>query len=182
MVAVATLLWLLWYFIPAGNVFNGLTTLLILLLAGWTVFKNCRSEKQKPTSDVTLTDAEPALSDTRAPVVLVCGDMPEALFQDGPLRKTVRGWWLRVGDVSRLTDVVRSIQTQFPCQVGQLSVMYRCLPDCHHDEAVLRFTLKTLRQQCNQIKSLTGFALPVVLSGEFSGPETPWIIVRGDKP
>lgn len=60
--------------------------------------------------------------------------------------------------------------------------MYRCLPDWHHDEAVLRFTLKTLRQQCNQIKSLTGFALPVVLSAEFSGPETPWIIVRGDKP
>ena len=182
LVAVATLLWLLWYFIPAGNVFNGLTTLLILLLAGWTVFKNCRSEKQKLTSDVTLTDAEPALSDTRAPVVLVCGDMPEALFQDGLLRKTARGCWLRVGDVSRLTDVVRSIQTQFPRQVGQLSVMYRCLPDWHHDEAVLRFALKTLRQQCNQIKSLTGFALPVVLSAEFSGPETPWIIVRGDKP
>ncbi|HBA7189350.1 TPA: OmpA family protein, partial [Escherichia coli] len=97
LVAVATLLWLLWYFIPAGNVFNGLTTLLILLLAGWTVFKNCRSEKQKLTSDVTLTDAELALSDTRAPVVLVCGDMPEALFQDGPLRKTARGCWLRVG-------------------------------------------------------------------------------------
>ncbi|EOA7521382.1 OmpA family protein, partial [Escherichia coli] len=31
-------------------------------------------------------------------------------------------------------------------------------------------------------KSLTGFTLPVVLSAEFSGPETPWIIVRGDKP
>ncbi|EEQ2506806.1 OmpA family protein, partial [Escherichia coli] len=72
LVAVSTLLWLLWYFIPAGNVFNGLATLLILLLAGWSVFKNSRSEKQKLTSDVTLTDAEPALSDTRGPVVLVC--------------------------------------------------------------------------------------------------------------
>jgi hypothetical protein len=37
--AVATLLWLLWYFIPTGNVFKGLTTLLILLLAGWYVLK-----------------------------------------------------------------------------------------------------------------------------------------------
>ncbi|EBH9979230.1 OmpA family protein, partial [Salmonella enterica subsp. arizonae serovar 40:z36:-] len=45
LVAVATLLWLLWYFIPTGNVFNGMTTLLILLLAGWYVFKNCRSEE-----------------------------------------------------------------------------------------------------------------------------------------
>jgi hypothetical protein len=108
--------------------------------------------------------------------------MLDALFQGSPLRKTAQGWWLRVGDVSRLTDVVRSIQTQFPRQVGQLSVMYRCLPDHHQDEAVLRSALKTLRQQCKQIKSLTGFTLPVVLSAEFSGPETPWIIVRGDKP
>jgi outer membrane protein OmpA-like peptidoglycan-associated protein len=178
--AVATLLWLLWYFIPTGNVFNGLSTLLILVLAGWYIFKNCRSEE--PTSDVTLPAAELPLPDAQGPVVLVCGDKLDALFQGSPLRKTAQGWWLRAGDVNRLTDVVRSIQTQFPRQVGQLSVMYRCLPDHHQDEAVLRSALKTLRQQCKQIKSLTGFTLPVVLSAEFSGPETPWIIVRGDKP
>jgi len=178
--AVATLLWLLWYFIPTGNVFKGLTTVLILLLAGWYVFKNCRREQ--PVSDTTVSAADLPLLDTQGPVVLVCGDRLDALFQEGPLRKTAQGWWLRADDVSRLTDVVRSIQTQFPRQVGQLSVMYRCLPDNHQDEAVLRSTLKTLRQQSKQIKSLTGFTLPVVVSAEFSGPETPWIIVRGDKP
>lgn len=110
--AVATvlwLLWLLWYFIPAGNVFKGLITLLILLLAGWYVFKNLRREE--PVSDVTLPAAELPLHDTRGPVVLVCGDMLEALFPGSPLRKTAQGWWLRAGDVNRLTDVVRSIQT-----------------------------------------------------------------------
>lgn len=178
--AVATLLWLLWYFIPTGNVFKGLTTVLILLLAGWYVFKNCRREQ--PVSDTTVSAADLPLPDTQGPVVLVCGDRLDALFQGSPLRKTAQGWWLRADDVSRLTDVVRSIQTQFPRQVGQLSVMYRCLPDNHQDEAVLRSTLKTLRQQSKQIKSLTGFTLPVVVSAEFSGPETPWIIVRGDKP
>lgn len=178
--AVATLLWLLWYFIPTGNVFKGLTTVLILLLAGWTVFKNCRREQ--PVSDTTVSAADLPLLDTQGPVVLVCGDRLDALFQGSPLRKTAQGWWLRADDVSRLTDVVRNIQTQFPRQVGQLSVMYRCLPDHHQDEAVLRSTLKTLRQQSKQIKSLTGFTLPVVVSAEFSGPETPWIIVRGDKP
>lgn len=178
--AVATLLWLLWYFIPTGNVFKGLTTVLILLLAGWYVFKNCRREQ--PVSDTTVSAADLPLLDTQGPVVLVCGDRLDALFQGSPLRKTAQGWWLRADDVSRLTDVVRSIQTQFPRQVGQLSVMYRCLPDNHQDEAVLRSTLKTLRQQSKQIKSLTGFTLPVVVSAEFSGPETPWIIVRGDKP
>lgn len=76
---VTTLLWLLWYFIPTGNVFNGLSTLLILVLAGWYVFKNCRSED--PTSDVTLPAAELPLPDAQGPVVLVCGDMLDALFQ-----------------------------------------------------------------------------------------------------
>ena len=178
--AVATLLWLLWYFIPTGNVFKGLTTVLIVLLAGWTVFKSCRREQ--PVSDTTVSAADLPLLDTQGPVVLVCGDRLDVLFQGSPLRKTAQGWWLRADDVSRLTDVVRSIQTQFPRQVGQLSVMYRCLPDHHQDEAVLRSTLKTLRQQSKQIKALTGFTLPVVVSAEFSGPETPWIIVRGDKP
>ncbi|WP_336220687.1 OmpA family protein [Citrobacter amalonaticus] len=178
--AVATLLWLLWYFIPTGNVFKSLTTVLILLLAGWFVFKNCRREQ--PVSDTTVSAADLPLPDTQGPVVLVCGDRLDALFQGSPLRKTAQGWWLRADDVSRLTDVVRNIQTQFPRQVGQLSVMYRCLPDNHQDEAVLRSTLKTLRQQSKQIKSLTGFTLPVVVSAEFSGPETPWIIIRGDKP
>lgn len=125
--AVAGLLWLLWYFIPTGNVFNGLSTALIILLAGWYVFKNCRHEE--PVSDANLPAAELPLLDAEGPVVLVCGDMLDALFQGSTLRKTAQGWWLRVGDVSRLTDVVRSIQTQFPHQVGQLSVMYRCLPD-----------------------------------------------------
>lgn len=178
--AVATSLWLLWYFIPTGNVFKGLTTLLILLMAGWYVFKNCR--RDEPVSNATVSAADLPLLDTQGPVVLVCGDMLDALFQGSPLRKTAQGWWLRTDDVSRLTDVVRSIQTQFPRQVGQLSVMYRCLPTHHQDEAVLRSVLKTLRQQSKQIKSLTGFTLPVVVSAEFSGPETPWIIVRGDKP
>lgn len=179
-VAVATLLWLLWYFIPAGNVFKGLTTLLILCLAGWTVFKNCQCDA--PESDATVTADDLPLPDTGDPVVLVCGDMLDTLFQGCPLRKTAQGWWFRADDVSRLTDVVRSIQKQFPQQIGQFSVMYRCLPDQHPDEAVLRSTLKTLRQQSKQIKSLTGLTLPMVVSAEFSGPGTPWIIVRGDKP
>ncbi|WP_075183686.1 OmpA family protein [Pantoea sp. 1.19] len=178
--AVATLLWLLWYFIPTGNVFNGLATLLILILAGWTVFRNCR--RDAPASDATVSASDLPLPDIADPVVLVCGDRLDTLFQGSPLRKTAQGWWLRTDDVSRLTDVVSSIQKQFPRQVGQLSVMYRCLPDQHQDEAVLRATVKTLRQQSKQIQSLTGFTLPVVLSADFSGPETPWVIVRGDKP
>ncbi|WP_276850963.1 OmpA family protein [Enterobacter oligotrophicus] len=180
LVGVVTLLWLLWYFIPAGNVFKGLATLVIVVLACWTVLKNCRREE--PESDTIAATVDLPLLDNQGPVVLVCGDHLDALFQGHSLRKTAQGWWLRTGHISRLTDVVRSIQAQFPRQAGQLSVMYICQPDMHQDEAVLRATLKTLRQQSHQLNSLTGFTLPVVVSAEFSGPEMPWVIVRGDKP
>lgn len=177
---VIALLGLLWYFIPAGNVFKGLATLLIATLACWIVLRSY--QRGKTEHDITAATVELPLLDNTGPVVLVCGDRLDALFQGQSLRKTAQGWWLNTGDVSRLTDIVRNIQVQFPRQVGQLSVMYICQPDSHQDEAVLRATLKTLRQQSKQLNSLAGFALPVVVSAEFSGPETPWVIVRGDKP
>lgn len=176
----AVLLWLLWYFIPVGNVFKGLTTLLMIIFAGGLLWRNCR--RRDIQTDGAVLAVELPLLDTQGPVVLVCGDGLDEIFQGQPLRKTAQGWWLRTGGVDRLTDFVRSIQTQFPRQTGQLSVMYVCQPDRHQDESVLRSALKTLRQQINQLSTLTGFRLPVVVSGEFSGPETPWVMVRGDKP
>lgn len=160
--------------------FKSLATLLIATLACWYVLKSCRRGKTEP--DATAATVDLPLLDNLGPVVLVCGDHLDALFQEYPLRKTAQGWWLNAGDVSQLTEVVHSIQAQFPRQVGQLSVMFICRPDSHQDEAVLRSTLKMLRQQSKQLNSLVGFALPVVVSTAFSGPETPWVIVRGDKP
>jgi outer membrane protein OmpA-like peptidoglycan-associated protein len=176
----AALLWLLWYFAPVSNVFKSLATLVLFIVAGWSIWKSCRYSA--PEIEGTDKSVELPLLDTQGPVVLVCGDDTEAIFQGQQLRKTAQGWWYRVGDVNRLTDIVRSILVQQPRQVGQLSVMYTCLPDKHQDEAVLRSSLKTLRQQVRQIKALIGFTLPVVVSCEFSGPMTPWVIVRGDRP
>lgn len=176
----AALLWLLWYFIPVGNLVKGLATLLMVILAGGLVWKGCR--RREMPADGTLSSIELPLLDTQGPVVLVCGEGLDNVFHAQQLRKTAQGWWFRVGDVSRLTDVVRSIQAQQPRKAGQLSVMYVCLPDQHQDEAVLRASLKTLRQQVRQLSTVTGFTLPVVLNCEFSGPETPWVMVRGDKP
>jgi outer membrane protein OmpA-like peptidoglycan-associated protein len=176
----AALLWLLWFFIPVSTLSRCLATVLLVVVAGWLVWKNCRySSAQTNGADVAV---DLPLLDTQGPVILVCGDRLDELFQGQQLRKTAQGWWFCAGDVSRLTDIVRSIQVQQPRLVGQLSVMYACLPDLHQDEAVLRSTLKTLRQQMKQLRMLIGFTLPVVVSGEFSGPETPWVIVRGDKP
>ncbi len=176
----ATLLWLLWYFIPIESVFKSLTTLLIIFLASGLVWKN-RQQLNRQTGDGVSTVELPLLNN-QGPIVLVCGDKLDEMFQGQPLRKTAQGWWLRAGEVDRLAEVVRSIQAQFPLQTGQLSVMYVCQPDLYQDESALRLTLKTLRQQLNRLSKFTGFRLPLVVSCEFNGPEMPWVIVRGDEP
>lgn len=175
-ISAAVLLWLLWYFFPVAIWVKGLATLVIVMVACGLVW-----QRRRPDAVSTLAASDLPLIENQSPVVLVCGDGLGDLFPEQPLRKTGQGCWLRVGDVGALTDVVRNIQAQQPRQLGQLSIMYNCLPDQHQDEAVLRASLKTLRQQVRQLHLLTGFRLPVVLNGQFSGPETPWNIVRGDE-
>lgn len=172
-ISAAVLLWLLWYFFPVATWAKGLLTLMIVMVGGAFVWR------RRPGAADTLATPDLPLIENQSPVVLVCGDGLDALFPDLPLRKTGQGCWLRVGDVAALTDVVHNIQAQQPHQLGQLSIMYACLPDQHQDEAVLRASLKALRQQVRHLSSLTGFRLPVVLNCQFSGPETPWNIVRG---
>ncbi|EHN8829345.1 TPA: OmpA family protein [Enterobacter bugandensis] len=177
---IAALLWLLWGFIPADTLFKGGMTVCIAALAVWLVWRKSRSGQMMAEGETSV--CELPLPDAGGPVVLVCGDELDALFQGQTLRKTAQGWWLRVNDVNRLSDIVRDIHEQQPRQTGQLSVMYSCQPDRHLDEAVLRASLKALRQQMKQLSQIAGFSMPVILSGEFSGPATPWLVVRGDKP
>lgn len=177
---LAALLWLLWGFLPAGTLLKSVMTICVAALAVWLVWRKSRYGQR--IAEVKTSVCELPLFDAAGPVVLVCGDELDALFQGQTLRKTAQGWWLRVNDVNRLSDIVRDMLEQQPRQTGKLSVMYACQPDRHHDEAVLRANLKALRQQMKQLSQNAGFSLPVILSGEFSGPETPWLVVRGDKP
>lgn len=176
-ISVAALLWLLWAFFPLANGIKGGVTLVLLIAA-------CRLGWWRAHRFSTVTgraaDAHLPPQAQQGPVVLVCGDGLDALFSQQAVRVTTQGCWLKVGDVGALSDVVRNIQWLQPHQLGQLSIMYACLPDRHQDEAVLRAALKDLRQQARQLRTLTGCALPIILSCQFSGPETPWTLVRGD--
>lgn len=170
----AALLWLLWGFVPLAIWVSVLCTLVIAGGACRLLWLCCRRPALLAGD---IPDRVLPLADTQGPIVLVCGDGLDTLFPDQPLRKTAQGCWVKVGDVSALTAVVRSIKSLQPHQVGQLCVMYACLPDGHQDEGVLRASVNALRQQIGQLHSLTGFDLPVVLNGQFSGPQTPWTIV-----
>jgi len=156
---------------------KGVVTLAMVLGVGRRMWRRCRLRPEAAETRATAALPPPQ---PHSPVVLVCGDGLDDLFAGQSLRKTGQGCWLRVDDVDALTDTVRAIQAQRPRQLGQLSIMYACLPDRHQDEAMLRASFSALRQQAAQLKSLTGFSLPLVLNCQFSGPATPWNIIRGD--
>lgn len=174
---LAAVLWLVWGFLTwpvAGKVF---LTLVALLVAGMLARRRYR--QQQPIQLADEAGIFPPDSHTGS-VVLVCGDVDDNMFAAGQTRGTAQGWYLRITELTGLTPFAERLLARTPTMAGQLAVMYRCLPDQHEDEALLRASLKALRLQMKQLRDLTGFSVPVVLSAEFSGPETPWIVVRGN--
>lgn len=177
LVCLAAVLWLVWGFLTwlvAGKVF---LTLVALLVAGMLARRRYR--QKRPAQQTDDAGHFPPESHT-GPVVLVCGDLDDAMFAGGPCRGTAQGWYLQIAELPGLTPFAERLLARTPTMAGQLAVMYRCLPDQHEGEALLRASLKALRLQMKQLRDLTGFSVPVVLSAQFSGPETPWIVVRGN--
>ncbi|MEH4746434.1 OmpA family protein [Enterobacter asburiae] len=174
---LAAVLWLVWGFLTwpvAGKVF---LTLVALLVAG--MLARLRYRQQQPVQLADEAGIFPPDSHT-GPVLLVCGDVGDSMFAAGQTRGTAQGWYLRITELTGLTPYAERLLARTPTMAGQLAVMYRCLPGQHEDEALLCASLKALRLQMKQLRDLTGFSVPVVLSAEFSGPETPWIVVRGN--
>ncbi|VEB98115.1 Outer membrane porin F precursor [Cedecea lapagei] len=169
--------WLVQGFLAWSVAGKSVLTLLALLLSAVLIRRRYRQKRPAPQAD----DADHFPPDSHTgPVVLVCGDVDDAMFAAGPSRGTVQGWYLRVAELTGLTPFAERLLARTPTMAGQLTVMYRCLPDLHEDEALLRASLKALRLQMKQLRELTGYSVPVVLNTEFSGPETPWIVVRGN--
>jgi len=67
LVGAVTLLWLLWSFIPVGNVMKGLGTLLISGLACWYISQLCRPLDSE--SDATVATVDLPLPDNQGPAV-----------------------------------------------------------------------------------------------------------------
>ncbi|MGU3416645.1 OmpA family protein [Enterobacteriaceae bacterium C34A] len=172
----AALLWVIWSFLAQSGLFKGVLTILVLLISGLIIRR--RYHRLRPVDSVVKEGVYPPEGHT-GPVVLVCGDAGSDMFSAGPCRTTSQGCYLQVASVERLTSFADRLIVREPTMAGQLAVMYRCLPDQHEDEALLRASLKALRQQIKQLAGLTGYPVPVILSCEFSGPESPWLIVRG---
>lgn len=179
LICLAAALWLIWGFFNVSVLANGLLTLAGIVVSLAIVRRRYR--RQQPAGYRADEGVYPPSGFT-GPVLLVCGDLNDRLFDESGCRTTVQGCYLKVGSADRLSKFAERLIACEPRMAGQLVVMYRCLPDLHQDEGELRASLKVLRQQVKQLKSLSGYQPPVVLVGEFSGPEIPWIVVRGKTP
>ncbi|MBS0878499.1 MULTISPECIES: OmpA family protein [unclassified Tatumella] len=177
LLCLVAVLWLVWGFIPWPVTGKLVLTLVVLLISAVLIRQGYR--QKCPVVQADEAGHFPPESHT-GPVVLICGDVDGAIFAGGPCRGTAQGWYLRIAELTGLTSFAECLLARTPAMAGQLAVMYRCLPDQHEDEALLRASLKALRLQMKQLRELTGYNVPLVLNAEFSGPETPWIVVRGN--
>ena len=177
LLCLVAVLWLVWGFLAWSVTGKSLLTLIVLLVSGALIRRRYRLYRPVQQTDEAGNFPPEGHS---GPVVLVCGDVDDAMFAAGPCRGTAQGWYLRISQPVDLLPSAERLLARTPWMAGQIAVMYRCLPDLHEDEALLRASLKALRLQIKQLSSLIGYTVPVVLNGEFSGPETPWIVVRGN--
>ncbi|MBM1021646.1 OmpA family protein [Enterobacter sp. A11] len=179
LICLAAALWVLWGFLNVSALFKSALTLAGIILALLVIRRRYR--RQQPAGKQADEGVYPPSGFT-GPVLLVCGDLSDHLFTEGGCRTTAQGCYLNVGATDQLSKFADRLLAREPRMAGQLVVMFRCLPDLHEDEGLLRASLKVLRQQVKQLKNLSGYLPPVVLAGEFSGPETPWIVIRGKTP
>ncbi len=176
LICLTAILWLTWGFLNVAALLKGGLTVAVCIAA--LLITRRRYRRQCPAKAQDESGVYPPEGFT-GPVLLVCGDLSDKLFAEGACRTTAQGCYLQVGGPEGLSTFAEKLLLREPRMAGQLVVMFRFLPDLHVDEGQLRASLKVLRQQVKQLKNLSGYTPPVVLTGEFSGPETPWIVVQG---
>lgn len=102
----------------------------------------------------------------RQPVVLVCGDLPQAWPQVSPILTVTQGCWIRVEEHQDLQQIARQILGLRPNWGRQLSVMVSVCPQKHADTEALTSRLLALRWQIAQLRKESGHSLPLVLNGQ----------------
>ncbi|TPD94073.1 OmpA family protein [Pantoea vagans] len=149
-------------FLPLSRLMSVLVllTVLGLILAILTV------GSRRAAQDVILhLDGLPE-APYRHPVVLICGDLPQAWTQPSPVLTVAQGCWIRVEDHQDLEQAARQVLWLRPDWGRQLSVMVTVCPQKHADSERLTQHLLALRWQISQLRKATGHSLPLVLNGQ----------------
>jgi outer membrane protein OmpA-like peptidoglycan-associated protein len=149
-------------FLPVTRLVSVLILLAVLglIAAVWYVASR-RSEHEVTLRLDNLPDAT-----YRQPVVLVCGDLPQAWPEQSQVLTVTQGCWIRVEDHQDLEQVARQVLWQRPGWGRQLSVMVSVCPQKHADGEALTSRLLALRWQISQLRKETGHTVPLVLNGQ----------------
>lgn len=149
-------------FLPTSRLVAVLLLLALwgLIAAFWYVASR-RSEHQQTIRLDNLPEAT-----YRQPVVLVCGDLPQAWPEQSQVLTVTQGCWIRVEDHQDVGYVARQLLWLRPDWGRQLSVMVSVCPQKHADTEALTSRLLALRWQISQIRKDTGHSIPLVLNGQ----------------
>lgn len=149
-------------FLPTSRLVAVLLLLALwgLIAAFWYVASR-RSEHQQTIRLDNLPEAT-----YRQPVVLVCGDLPQAWSEQSQVLTVTQGCWIRVEDHQDVGYVARQLLWLRPDWGRQLSVMVSVCPQKHADTEALTSRLLALRWQISQIRKDTGHSIPLVLNGQ----------------
>lgn len=99
----------------------------------------------------------------RQPVVLVCGDGLEQMFDGVAVRATPEGCYLAVADLSMLSATAAALLNLRPEWVTQLSTLLLVNPSQHDDSAVLANRVQIFRHQLSRMCRVTGTDIPALL-------------------
>lgn len=149
-------------FLPVTRLAAVIILLLMLGLIAALWFAASRRAEHEPT--LKLDDLPEAAY--RQPVVLVCGDLPQAWPQASQVLTVTQGCWIRVEEHQDLQQVARQVLWLRPDWGRQLSVMVSVCPQKHGDAEALTSRLLALRWQISQLRKETGHSVPLVLNGQ----------------
>jgi len=149
-------------FLPATRLAAVAVWIIILGLIAALWFMSRR--RTEPEATLQL-DALPE-SAYRQPVVLVCGDLPQAWPQASPVLIVTQGCWIRVEDHQDLTQVARQVLWLRPNWGRQLSVMVSVCPQRHGDVERLTSHLLARRWQISRLRKQTVHSVPLILNGQ----------------
>ena len=146
-------------FLPVPRPVSALLLLGVLgLVAAALTIASRRSEHEETLRLDKLPEAA-----YRQPVVLVCGDLPQAWPEQSPVLVVTQGCWIRVEAHQDVDQVARQLLWQRPGWGRQLSVMVSVCPQKHRDVDVLTSRLLALRWQISQLRRQSGHSVPLVL-------------------
>ncbi|WP_330984887.1 MULTISPECIES: OmpA family protein [Enterobacterales] len=149
-------------FLPVSRLVSVLT--LVVVWGGIATLWYLASRRSEQAYTARLDNLPEA--NYRQPVVLVCGDLPQAWPEQSQVLTVTQGCWIRVEDNQDVEHVARQLLWMRPDWGRQLSVMVSICPQKHADTEALTSRLLALRWQISQLRRETGHSVPVILNGQ----------------